>query len=343
MSELLISASIGTLAPDFVLVYADGRRITRDELRGRPAILAFYPRHWDPARAEQLDHFNAMVSTAPELSGEVPLLADLDPFGEAAEQFGVLGEHAVFALDSDAVIRWSHVGALGVADIDALTESLKRRPLAPLEATDSDIPNERSDPLFNPTRRQFIATVIAAAAVLAATSVEAKAESVSKALTTKDVAAIPVTLNVNGRAVQLTIEPRVTLLDALREYAGLTGTKKGCDHGQCGACTVHIDGRRQLSCLTFAVMHTNAKITTVEGLASGDTLHPMQAAFIKHDGFQCGYCTPGQLMSATALLREPCGSADADVKECMSGNICRCGAYPGIVAAIQEVRATSRG
>ena len=141
----------------------------------------------------------------------------------------------------------------------------------------------------------------------------------------------------------MTIEPRVTLLDALREYAGLTGTKKGCDHGQCGACTVHVNGRRELSCLTFAVMHQGDEITTVEGLATADTLHPMQAAFITHDGFQCGYCTPGQLMSATALLTEPCGPTDADVKECMSGNICRCGAYPGIVAAIQDVRATARG
>ncbi|MDB4890287.1 MAG: hypothetical protein JWL61_2142 [Gemmatimonadetes bacterium] len=344
MLELPTCAGVGTLAPDFVLVYADGRRITRDELRGRPAILAFYPRHWDPARAQQLAHFNAMVSAAPELSGDVPLLADLDPFGEAAEQFGVLGEHAVFALDGDGVIRWSHVGVISAADIDALTDSLRSSSLAALETTRDDvIASEGTDLLFHQTRRQFIATVLAAAAVLAATPVEAKAESVSKALTPKDVAPIPVSLNVNGRTVQLQIEPRVTLLDALREYAGLTGTKKGCDHGQCGACTVHIDGRRQLSCLTFAVMHANAKITTVEGLASSDTLHPMQAAFIKHDGFQCGYCTPGQLMSATALLREPCGSADADVKECMSGNICRCGAYPGIVAAIQEVRATSRG
>jgi xanthine dehydrogenase YagT iron-sulfur-binding subunit len=339
MPELLTCASVGTLAPDFELVYADGRRITRDELRGRPAILAFYPQHWDPSRAEQLAHFNAMVSAAPGVDDEVPLLADLDPFGEAAERFGVLGEHAVFVLDADGVIRWSRVGGVTAADVDELTSGLKSRSLATLGTTTE----EGADLFFNPTRRQFIATVLAAAVVIAATPAVGKAESVSTALAPKDVDAIPVTLNVNGRAVALTIEPRVTLLDALREYAGLTGTKKGCDHGQCGACTVHIDGRRQLSCLTFAVMHTNAKITTVEGLASGDTLHPMQAAFIKHDGFQCGYCTPGQLMSATALLREPCGTADADVKECMSGNICRCGAYPGIVAAIQEVRATSRG
>jgi xanthine dehydrogenase YagT iron-sulfur-binding subunit len=345
MPELLTCASIGTLAPDFALTYADGRRITRDELRGRPAILAFYPQHWDPARAEQLAHFNAMVAAAPGASADVPLLADLDPFGDAAERFGVLGEHAVFVLDAEGVIRWSRVGAITSADVDELTSELKGRSLATLGTTPTPdvVPTEGRDLLFNPTRRQFIATVLAAAVVLAATPAVAKAESVSNALAPKDVDAIPVTLNVNGRAVALTIEPRVTLLDALREYAGLTGTKKGCDHGQCGACTVHIDGRRQLSCLTFAVMHPKAKITTVEGLASGDTLHPMQAAFIKHDGFQCGYCTPGQLMSATALLREPCGTADADVKECMSGNICRCGAYPGIVAAIQEVRATARG
>jgi xanthine dehydrogenase YagT iron-sulfur-binding subunit len=337
MPETLTCASIGTLAPDFALVYADGRRITRDELRGRPAILVFYPQHWDPARAEQLAHFNAMVSSAPAISADVPLLADLDPYGEAAERFGVLGEHALFVLDADSIIRWSRVGGVTAADVEELSGSLKSRSIAALGTTPS------ADPLFNPTRRQFIATVFAAAFVLAATPAVSKAESVSASFQPKDVDAIPITLNVNGRAVSLQVEPRVTLLDALREYAGLTGTKKGCDHGQCGACTVHIDGRRQLSCLTFAVMHSNAKITTVEGLASGDTLHPMQAAFIKHDGFQCGYCTPGQLMSATALLREPCGSADADVKECMSGNICRCGAYPGIVAAIQEVRTTSRG
>ena len=140
---------------------------------------------------------------------------------------------------------------------------------------------------------------------------------------------------------RLTIDPRVTLLDALRERMSLTGTKKGCDHGQCGACTVHIDGRRVLSCLTLAAMAQGKDISTIEGLAQGDRLHPMQQAFIDNDGFQCGYCTSGQIMSAVALLREPCGSTDADVRECMSGNICRCGAYPGIVAAIQSARRTS--
>jgi xanthine dehydrogenase YagT iron-sulfur-binding subunit len=152
-----------------------------------------------------------------------------------------------------------------------------------------------------------------------------------------------VTLHVNGRDLSLDLEPRVTLLDALREYAGITGPKKGCDHGQCGACTVHVNGRRILSCLTFAVMQQGKDITTIEGLAAtagatGDALHPMQQAFIDHDGFQCGYCTSGQVMSAAAMVREPWGPTDDDVREAMSGNICRCGAYPGIVAAIQEVR-----
>jgi len=147
-----------------------------------------------------------------------------------------------------------------------------------------------------------------------------------------------VDLVVNGRTAHVALDPRVTLLDALREHLHLTGTKKGCDHGQCGACTVHVDGRRVLSCLTLAATVHGKAVTTIEGLAHDEQLHPMQQAFIEHDGFQCGYCTAGQIMSAVALLDEPCGAADDDVRECMSGNICRCGAYPGIVAAVQSVR-----
>jgi xanthine dehydrogenase YagT iron-sulfur-binding subunit len=154
---------------------------------------------------------------------------------------------------------------------------------------------------------------------------------------------IDIELRVNGRVVRLSVDTRLTLLDALREHLGLTGTKKGCDHGQCGACTVHIHGRRVLSCLTLAAAAQGATITSIEGLAEGDRLHPMQQAFIDHDGFQCGYCTSGQIMSAVALLDEPCGPGDNDVRECMSGNICRCGAYPGIVAAVQSVRGKPRG
>ncbi|MDF5734196.1 MULTISPECIES: (2Fe-2S)-binding protein [unclassified Nostoc] len=146
-----------------------------------------------------------------------------------------------------------------------------------------------------------------------------------------------VTLQVNGTAHSLQIEPGVTLLDALREYIGLIGTKKGCDHGQCGACTVLVDGQRINSCLTFAVMHTEAAIATIEGLEQGNNLHPMQAAFVAHDAFQCGYCTPGQICSAVGLVNEGHAKSDADIRELMSGNICRCGAYPNIVAAVRDV------
>jgi len=145
-------------------------------------------------------------------------------------------------------------------------------------------------------------------------------------------------IEVNGISHQLSIEPRVTLLDLLREQLALTGTKKGCDHGQCGACTVHVDGHRVLSCLSLAVMQEGRKVTTIEGLADGDKLHPMQEAFLQHDGFQCGYCTPGQVMSAVACVREGHANSDDEIREYMSGNICRCGAYSNIVKAIAAVK-----
>jgi xanthine dehydrogenase YagT iron-sulfur-binding subunit len=147
---------------------------------------------------------------------------------------------------------------------------------------------------------------------------------------------------INGKKYDLTgLEPRVTLLDLLRERIYLTGTKKGCDHGQCGACTVHVNGRRVNSCLTLAVMTAGKEVTTIEGIGQPGNLHPMQAAFIEHDGYQCGYCTSGQIMSAVALLKEPIGPTDEEVKHGMAGNICRCGAYPNIVAAVQQVRSHS--
>jgi xanthine dehydrogenase YagT iron-sulfur-binding subunit len=154
---------------------------------------------------------------------------------------------------------------------------------------------------------------------------------------------IEVTLDVNGRAHALAVEPRVTLLDALRERLGLTGTKKGCDHGQCGACTVLVDGRATLSCLTLTVMQDGARITTIEGVARGGQLHPMQAAFISHDAYQCGYCTPGQILSAIALVAARRGRTDDDIREHMSGNLCRCGAYPNIVAAVRQVHGPEQG
>ena len=147
-----------------------------------------------------------------------------------------------------------------------------------------------------------------------------------------------VTLRVNGQKRAVEIDPRTTLLDCLREHLQLTGSKKGCDHGQCGACTVLVNGRRVNSCLCLAAMYEGDEITTIEGLGAPENLHPMQEAFVACDAYQCGYCTSGQIMSAVALLDEPCGGDDAEVKELMSGNICRCGAYPNIVAAIQKVR-----
>jgi xanthine dehydrogenase YagT iron-sulfur-binding subunit len=149
---------------------------------------------------------------------------------------------------------------------------------------------------------------------------------------------VDVQLKINGRDYRLRLDPRTSLLDLLREHLQLTGSKKGCDHGQCGACTVLLNGRRVNSCLTLAVMHDGEEITTIEGLAQGDQLHPMQAAFIEHDGFQCGYCTPGQICSAVACLQEGHAKDDAQIREWMSGNLCRCGAYPNIVDAIKQAR-----
>jgi xanthine dehydrogenase YagT iron-sulfur-binding subunit len=232
-------------------------------------------------------------------------------------------------IDRDGVVRWRHVGP-DTPDpgdiIRALTDVAKSPP-----ATLAD----------NWSRRQFVATALGVVFALTIRPHIARGETIARAVASYT-ATKSVTLNVNGKDVTLQLEPRVTLLDALREYAGLAGTKKGCDHGQCGACTVHIDGRRTLSCLTFAVMQQSKQITTIEGLAHGDDLHPLQQAFVTHDGFQCGYCTSGQIMSAAGMLNEPWGPRDDDVREAMSGNICRCGAYPGIVAAIQDVRQSGR-
>jgi xanthine dehydrogenase YagT iron-sulfur-binding subunit len=192
------------------------------------------------------------------------------------------------------------------------------------------------------TRRTFLSRLgmasLLATTGSAVTALGQRSAKVAEAVSSEAKDAIPVSLRVNGKKYDLRIDPRTTLLDCLREHLHLTGSKKGCDHGQCGACTVHINGRRQLSCLSFAALHEGEEITTIEGIGQPEKMHPMQAAFVTCDAYQCGYCTSGQIMSAVALLKEPCGPDDAEVKEFMSGNICRCGAYPNIVAAIQKVR-----
>ena len=205
---------------------------------------------------------------------------------------------------------------------------------------------------FQVTRRTLLETGTAAA-LLAGLPPVARAADIPDAGTPP----IAVDLQVNGHSYALSLDTRTTLLDALREHLALTGSKKGCDHGQCGACTVLLDGRRINACLTLAVMHEGQQITTIEGLANGGTLHPLQAAFVEHDGFQCGYCTSGQICSATGMLSESrmgmpsyetedlTGDhpelTDAEIRERMSGNICRCAAYPNIVEAIKQVARTS--
>ncbi len=186
------------------------------------------------------------------------------------------------------------------------------------------------------TRREFITQTSALTAGIAFTTSATK--KIASKLSAPQPGMLVVTIEVNGKNKTLEIDPRTTLLDALRENMQLTGTKKGCDRGQCGACTVLVDGTRVNSCLTLAAMCNGVKVTTIEGLGTEDHLHPMQEAFLKHDAFQCGYCTPGQICSAVGLLKEGHAKSDADIRELMSGNICRCGAYQNILDAIKEVQ-----
>lgn len=204
----------------------------------------------------------------------------------------------------------------------------------------SDDRDARSSPTLD--RREFLRSAAAVTALpLAAVGSEAAARE--RAAVKPAGKPDTVALRINGQDRTLSIDPRTTLLDALREHVGLTGTKKGCGHGQCGACTVHVDGARVLSCMAFAVMAEGHEVTTIEGLAAADgRLHPMQQAFIDHDAFQCGYCTPGQIMSAVACVEEGHADTDNDIREYMSGNVCRCAAYPNIVAAVRQAKAAMK-
>lgn len=212
----------------------------------------------------------------------------------------------------------------------------------------------KTDNRSGPTRRMVLEGGVATGVLLAAgIPVDAEpAETVTAAASSSPVPTMTMSLRINAKDLAIALDPRTTLLDALRNHLGLTGSKKGCDHGQCGACTVLVDGRRINSCLTLAAMHEGDEITTIEGLAEGDRLHPVQVAFIARDGFQCGYCTPGQICSAVGMLGEAragwpshasadvaaasVGLTDVEIRERMSGNICRCAAYPNIVAAIRD-------
>ncbi|MBV8375388.1 MAG: (2Fe-2S)-binding protein [Verrucomicrobia bacterium] len=212
-------------------------------------------------------------------------------------------------------------------------------------------PADSGDREVGSSRRQFIRSLAAISAGLTVAAPLARAAAPEKN-TLQSAPPDPgsgmqglveINLRVNGKTQRLVIDPRVALLDALRDRLELTGTKKGCDHGACGACTVHLDGTRVLSCLTLAVMAQGKEITTIEGLAKGEELHPVQAAFIECDGFQCGYCTPGQIMSAVACIKEGHTGSEREIREFMSGNLCRCGAYPNIVDAIKVAAPKMKG
>ena len=219
-----------------------------------------------------------------------------------------------------------------------------RRPSAPSSQSNSTLVESASPPedengAAQLTRRSFLMWVGSSGALGALPGAALAAPvAASGPVGAIDESLVTVHLTVNDVAQEAKVDVRTSLLDYLRENLQLTGTKKGCDHGQCGACTVHVNGRRVNSCLSLVAMHEGDSVTTIEGLGTPDRLHPLQAAFVAHDALQCGYCTSGQIMSAAALMTEPCGRADTDVKEAMSGNICRCGAYSNIVAAIRQVR-----
>jgi len=253
-------------------------------------------------------------------------LAPGEPAGRGQPSAGL------YVIDGDLTLRFAHLagpdrGPTLTTLMDGL--AMARRALGQAAA-----------PRLLLSRREMVVSCLCGA--LAAFLLDGGAPGRAAPAPAPSPSEVEVTLTINGVARRLRVDPRVTLLDALRERLGLTGTKKGCDHGQCGACTVLIDGRRVNSCLTLAVMADRAPVTTIEGLARGEELHPLQAAFIAEDALQCGYCTPGQIMSAAGLIGEGQAHSDAEVREAMSGNICRCAAYPNIVAAIQRARQKTR-
>ncbi len=353
---------VGALAPGF-RVRGDGVTLTLASLDKQPVVLVFLT-DWSPASALP-DDLGAVRAELRGLGAVLVVLSDvglflfrpddeLERFARAADldlgdvhaahaAFGLkrcasgsLTTPALFVIDGNGVLRFAHVWRTSDdVGLDAVRNALSAAGRAVVGARRSLVVS----------RRELVVTSLVAGFALmfldACDKPEAGKPAVDAATPVdggQPDGEIEVTLDVNGSARKVRIDPRTTLLDALRERMSLPGTKKGCDHGQCGACTVHVDGKRVNSCLLFAAMVEGKKIVTIEGLARGEELHPMQAAFVSEDALQCGYCTPGQIMSAVALLQEGGGTTDADVRESMSGNICRCGAYTNIVSAIQRAR-----
>jgi len=341
-------SAIGELAPDLRWIDQRGQCKRLSDLRGHSVLVLFSANAWDPALRYQLqDQREMLMSLA--VAGRIPVhgntpgamenddwceiedqdierfpfLADFDSEGDIAERFGVRGVGAIFLIDPDGRVRWRYVAPdAGQVNLSEALNSL------------------RADCRHRISRREFLVASLAVSLALSLSPPPAPAQTTTtSARAAANDGRDSIVLHVNGTDRSLQVEPRVTLLDALRERLKLTGTKKGCDHGQCGACTVLVNDRRINACLMLAVQAQGARITTIEGLAQRGDLHPMQAAFIRHDGFQCGYCTPGQIMSAIACIQEGHAGGEAEIEEWMSGNICRCGAYNGIRQAIIEINA----
>jgi xanthine dehydrogenase YagT iron-sulfur-binding subunit len=342
--------AVGMAAPSFVL-HGDARRpLSSSELRDRPWVLAFV-RAWTPDRGgaaetaalrAQLRGLGAILFVISDAGvwsfrpdDDVELMAAPSrslrrEIAELAARYGVdRDDDGVFVVDGDGVVRFAHApsGELTATLADALDAA--GRELLGLPAR------------VGITRRDWaVMSLVAGFAVVLFQGCRGSGPErpVQAPVVSEPRSEVDIVLRVNGQDRRMRVDARVSLLDALRERLALTGTRKGCDHGQCGACTVLRDGRAVNACLTLAASAEGAEITTIEGLAKGEQLHPVQAQFIAHDAFQCGYCTSGQILSAVALLREGRARTDEQVRQQMSGNICRCGAYPNIIAAIQAAR-----